>query len=189
MEPTIIAIIDAKMKLTPHSVAQIIGYYSAFNFNTMPVVALISATEIQLVLFPFTDRSGSSLVNALVLDQIPLWKERLPDMEALKLFVSLLGQNSHLRKYEVFGKFIPVKGRVLKSNLKITTFNKALSDLENSLLRENKRKRDNKRKLQDVYRVLERERKDHKKQLKKLEKKLERLECNEPPMKKQKNNG
>lgn len=72
----VVAIIDAKRTLDPHSVAQVIGYYSAFEVGEpRPIVAVMSAYQVQLILFLFVDGS-TRLVNAVVLEPIPLWNDQ-----------------------------------------------------------------------------------------------------------------
>ena len=65
MKRKVVAIIDAKRRITPHAVAQIIGYYSAFDITDIqPLVLILTAHQLKIVIFPF--RTGEHhLINAV----------------------------------------------------------------------------------------------------------------------------
>ena len=69
-----VAIIDAKRRITPHAVAQIIGYYSAFDITDIqPLVLILTAHQLKIVIFPF--RTGEHhLINAVAFETFQLWK-------------------------------------------------------------------------------------------------------------------
>ena len=99
----VVAIIDAKKRITPHSVAQVIGYYSAFEVgDPQPLVVVLTAYELKIIIFPFRDGS-QHLVNAVELQTFKLWKEggRQLDIRVLNLLLSLMDQESLLRRYSI----------------------------------------------------------------------------------------
>ena len=103
-QPKVVAIIDAKKCITPHSVAQVIGYYSAFEVgDPQPLVVVLTAYELKIIIFPFHDGS-QRLVNAVELEKFKLWKgegRRMLDVRVLNLLLSLMDQESLLRKYSI----------------------------------------------------------------------------------------
>ena len=75
----VVAIIDAQKRITPHSVAQVIGYYSA-------------------------SRSSSDGIRAIELQKFELWKgegRRMLDVRVLNLLLSLMHDESLLRRYDI----------------------------------------------------------------------------------------
>ena len=100
----VVAIIDAKKRITPHSVAQVIGYYSAFEVgDPQPLVVVLTAYELKIIIFPFLDGS-QRLVNAVELEEFKLWKgggRRMLDVRVLNLLLSLMDQESLLRMYSI----------------------------------------------------------------------------------------
>ena len=99
----VVVIIDAKKRMTPHSVAQVIGYYSAFEVgDPRPLVVVLTAYELKIVIFPFHDGS-QRLVNAVELQEFKLWKGegRMLDVGVLNLLLSLMDQESLLRTYSI----------------------------------------------------------------------------------------
>ena len=50
----VVAIVDAKKHITPHSTAQVIGYYSAFEIgDPRPLVLIMTEDELKIIIFPF----------------------------------------------------------------------------------------------------------------------------------------
>ena len=114
----VVAIIDAKKHITPHSVAQVIGYYSAFEVSDpRPLVVVLTAYELKIVIFPFHDGS-QRLVNAVELQEFKLWKGegRMLDVGVL---LSLMHNESFLRNYSVEAKKanIPQEARIPKNRV------------------------------------------------------------------------
>ena len=105
----LIAILDAKFSINVHAIAQVIGYFSAcgaMDEKPNPLVAVLSHEYIQFVLFPF-EIDGKPLINAVALSPISIWTSRhQPDLEVFKLILSLLSENSCLRKYATRGSEI-----------------------------------------------------------------------------------
>lgn len=90
-------------KVTPHGLAQVIGYYSAFNIREpRPLVMVLTAEEVKILLFPFRD-DQDFLVNAVELKSFKLWKMQqnlhVVDTEVLKLLLSIVHEDSQLRNY------------------------------------------------------------------------------------------
>ena len=117
----VVAIIDAKKHITPHSVAQIIGYYSAFEVgDPRPLVVVLTAYELKIVIIPFHDGS-QRLVNAVELQEFKLWKGegRMLDVGVLSLLLSLMHDESFLRNYSVEAKKanIPQEARIPKNRV------------------------------------------------------------------------
>ena len=118
----VVAIIDAKKHITPHSVAQVIGYYSAFEVgDPRPLVVVLTAYELKIVIFPFHDGS-QRLVNAVELQEFKLWKGeegRMLDVGVLNLLLSLMHDESFLRNYSVEAKKanIPQEARIPKNRV------------------------------------------------------------------------
>ena len=117
----VVAIIDAKKHITPHSVAQVIGYYSAFEVgDPRPLVVVLTAYELKIVIFPFHDGS-QRLVNAVELQEFKLWKGegRMLDVGMLNLLLSLMDEKSKLRNYSVEAKKanIPQEARIPKNRV------------------------------------------------------------------------
>ena len=115
----VVAIIDAKKHTTPHSVAQVIGYYSAFEVgDPRPLVVVLTAYELKIVIFPFHDGS-QRLVNAVELQEFKLWKGegRMLDVGVLNLLLSLMHEKSKLWNYSVEAKKanIPQEARIPKN--------------------------------------------------------------------------
>ena len=116
----VVAIIDAK-RITPHSVAQVIGYYSAFEVgDPRPLVVVLTAYELKIVIFPFHDGS-QRLVNAVELQEFKLWKGegRMLDVGVLNLLLSLMDEKSKLRNYSVEAEKanIPQEARIPKNRV------------------------------------------------------------------------
>ena len=117
----VVAIIDAKKRITPHSVAQVIGYYIAFKVgDPRPLVVVLTAYELKIIIFPFLDGS-QRLVNAVELEEFKLWKGegRMLDVRVLNLLLSLMDQESLLRKYSIEAKKhnIPQEARIPKNRV------------------------------------------------------------------------
>ena len=117
----VVAIIDAKKRITPHSVAQVIGYYSAFKVSDpRPLVVVLTAYELKIVIFPFHDGS-QRLVNAVELQEFKLWKGegRMLDVGVLNLLLSLMDEKSKLRNYSVEAEKanIPQEARIPKNRV------------------------------------------------------------------------
>ena len=99
----VVAIIDAKKHITPHSIAQVIGYYSAFKIGEpRPLVLVLTAYELTRVIFPFQDGS-KHVVNAVELQEFKLWKRegRMLDFDVLNVLLSLMNESSRLRNYSI----------------------------------------------------------------------------------------
>ena len=99
----VVAIIDAKKHITPHSIAQVIGYYSAFESGCpRPLVIVLTAYKLKIVIFPFQDGS-KHLVKAVELQEFKLWKREgcMLDFDVLTLLLSLMNVSSRLRNYSI----------------------------------------------------------------------------------------
>lgn len=94
-----IAIIDAKHKFSIHSLAQVIGYYSAYDVPTPPpMVAVITYTEIALVFFPFS--SGEIYyVDAFTMDPICMWDGPVFRIGILDLILGIVQEHSASRNF------------------------------------------------------------------------------------------
>ena len=142
----VVAIVDAKKPITPHSVAQVIGYYSTFKVNEpRPIVLILTSLELKIVMFPFIS-GGEPLVNAVQWKEFQLWKSEVVgesevdksevlDMGVLQLLLSLMDNKSVLRNYalEVNDSVIPINAQVAKSRISNIVSNKAkIEELEES---------------------------------------------------------
>jgi hypothetical protein len=71
-----------KKDLTVHGIAQVIGYYSAYEIDLpRPVLIVMNAFKFQLVFFPFMD-ADTNVVNAVMVEPISLWIEDMPHKRA-----------------------------------------------------------------------------------------------------------
>ena len=191
-QPKVVAIIDAKKCITPHSVAQVIGYYSAFEVgDPQPLVVVLTAYELKIIIFPFLDGS-QRLVNAVELEKFKLWKgggRRMLDVRVLNLLLSLMDQESVLRKYSIEadkaeipqGAWIP-KNRVcdiVTDQVKLQEVIKRNAVLNRMVVRQQREKREDmvrqqREKREDMVRQQAKEKK-LKEQLKKVEDELNEL--------------
>ena len=59
----VVAIVDAKRDIKPHSVAQVIGYYSAFDVShPQPLMVIMTTYHVKVIIFPFLEK-GQPLVE------------------------------------------------------------------------------------------------------------------------------
>ena len=148
----VVAILEAKQRITPHCIAQVIGYYSAFEISDpRPLVLIMTACELKIVFFPF--KAGKEfLVNAVELESFPLW-QGIPTAEGhslstqphagavaidvLKLLLSLLDEGSQFRAFtcDATQASIPEDGQFRKTTLGdiVITDTKKLAQVEHSL--------------------------------------------------------
>lgn len=120
----IVAILDAKHKLGLHAIAQIVGYYAAFNIDSIlhPIAMIMSKDFIRFVMFPFVDEEHL-LVNAVCFSEIYLWKsdhgmqEFLIDMEVLACLLAILRGNSKAQSCGIPATHIPKEGRIRKNRV------------------------------------------------------------------------
>ncbi len=83
----LVAIVDAKAKLTIDSIAQLIGYYISYEVSDdIPIVAVISSEFLRILTFPFKHHSDDA-VNALLFPAMPININGIPDLEVFK-FIS-----------------------------------------------------------------------------------------------------
>jgi len=102
-----------------HSVAQVIGYYSAFDVShPRPLVVIMTAWYVKVIIFPFRDIQ-QNLVNAVELGEFNFWNDDVPDFNVLKLLLSLFDECSVVRAYQREADYadIPPQGRIPKSNI------------------------------------------------------------------------
>ena len=181
----VVAIIDAKKRITPHSVAQVIGYYSAFEVSDpRPLVVVLTAYELKIVIFPFHDGS-QRLVNAVELQEFKLWKgegTRMLDVGVLNLLLSLMDEKSKLRNYSVEAKKanIPQEARIPKNRVcTIVTDQAKFEEIskKNSALRRTMRqlKADQATELRELRRKLKKKGEEMGEQLKKRDEEIEEL--------------
>ena len=172
----VVAIIDAKAKYSAHSIAQVIGYYSACHdvCYPPPVVAILTSNDIQFVLFPFK-KDGTPLVNAVVFTPISIWTEdnMRPDFSVLTLILSIMSDRSEIRNYTVHEtEFVP-NFPVLRSQFcDIVTDAKAMKDLEE----ENRRQKEENRRQKEENRRQKEENRRQKEELKQLKMRLGMIE-------------
>ena len=168
----VVAIIDAKKHMTPHSVAQVIGYYSAFEVgDPRPLVVVLTAYELKIVIFPFHDGS-QRLVNAVELQEFKLWKgegRRMLDVGVLYLLLSLMHDESLLRTYNIEAEkaTIPPQARIPKNRVcnivtdqaKFEEINKRNSELNRMVRQQAKELREQLLKQNDLQKDLEKKQK------------------------------
>ena len=130
----VVAILEAKQRITPHCIAQGIGYYSAFEIgDPRPLVLIMTACELKIVI-GYYSAFEIFLVNAVDLDSFPLW-QGIPTAEGhslstqphagavaidvLKLLLSLLDEGSQFRAFtcDATQASIPEDGQVRKTTL------------------------------------------------------------------------
>ena len=130
----LVAILEAKQRITPHCIAQGIGYYSAFEIgDPRPLVLIMTACELKIVI-GYYSAFEIFLVNAVDLDSFPLW-QGIPTAEGhslstqphagavaidvLKLLLSLLDEGSQFRAFtcDATQASIPEDGQVRKTTL------------------------------------------------------------------------
>lgn len=115
----IVAIVDAKYKLGLHAIAQVIGYYAAFNIDAdlNPIAMVISQDFIQFVIFPFRDKD-QPLINAVSLDHIYLWEEEnVLNRNLLKLLLAFLKEDSGVQRVGLSADSIPAHARIQKNRI------------------------------------------------------------------------
>ena len=176
----VVAIIDAKKRITPHSVAQVIGYYSAFEVSDpRPLVVVLTAYELKIVIFPFHDGS-QRLVNEVELHEFKLWKGEgtcMLDVGVLNLLLSLMDEKSKLRNYSVEAKKanIPQEARIPKNRVcTIVTDQAKFEEIskKNSALRRTM-KADQATELRELRRKLKKKGEEMGEQLKKRDDEIE----------------
>ncbi len=142
----IVAIIDAKQNLGIHALAQIIGYYCAFDTGSPnPLVVLITQDHMRLLLFPFAS-DGIKLVNAIAISEIALWENAQSlslNIDVLKLFLSIGREESHTLQcvFDPSSCDIPQDGQIPKDKIEnIVSEKQRYEDLSKQLNRERRQR-------------------------------------------------
>ena len=90
-----VVLIEAKMTNPlkfQHTVAQLIGYYTAFNTNEYapPLLFVLSEMNVHLVVLPFKGTDSRLVVNSIVLPEMKLWRSNGVELDLHVLMLLLL---------------------------------------------------------------------------------------------------
>lgn len=118
---TCVLIIEAKFKMTGHSIAQAIGYFLAMPMteNFPALVLVVDKDSIQVLIFPFIH--VEPLVNCVVLGPIPVMINNRLNLALIEFILRLSGKDCTIKvSHESIANFAPIPKRRV-CNISTTT--------------------------------------------------------------------